>query len=181
MSGRAAVPKQRYMKVRQYRRHEETHEGFAADAAPAGALCPACTVTNDALSAAPWSHKRRPVDHHPHRHPHTRHSCNRGRKSPPRWPLLDARSAAMTAVGLAPDDIDLLRSAPPNFRPGFATPSVAWSQWCRRRCALPKNRPALDINAACSVFSMARLWRGGWLTTRAGSMPLLSVRSAFPP
>ena len=73
---------------------------------------------------------------------------------PPRWPF--RRKAGLARSGLAPAQIGCCICA--TLSAPDATPSVA----CQVQAALglPEDRPALDVNAACSGFLYGIAWRG---------------------
>ena len=105
------------------------------------------------------------MDHHPHRHPaapllHGR--GGRGHTGHRRSPSGAARS------GLAPEDIACCVAATP-------PPPLPRRAWHAVQAALhlPENRPAFDVNAACTGFLYAAAAAHGLLTTLGGRYALV--------
>lgn len=80
-----------------------------------------------------------------------------------------AARQALRRSGLAPEDIACCAAA--TLSSPTATPSIA----CRVQAALglPENRPAFDVNAACSGFIYAAAAAHGLLTTLGGRYALV--------
>ena len=124
-----------------------------------GGALPGRTITNDALSrmvdtSDAWITSRTGI--------RTRHYCTEA-KTPLHWPLLP-QSRRCSAAALP------RQTLPAAFAPPFPhrTPP--------KRClsgaggaALPENRPALDVNAACSGFLYGTAVARGLLATLGGS------------
>ncbi len=105
-----------------------------------------------------------------------RHWCTET-NPPPRWPLRP-QSRRCSRSGLAPADIACCVCA--TLSAPDATPSVA----CQVQAALglPENRPALDVNAACSGFSLRHRCGAGTAGDAGRAVcPCHRVRSPFPP
>ena len=137
-----------------------------------GGALPGRTITNDALSrmvdtSDAWITSRTGI--------RTRHWCTED-ESAATLAIAAARQA-LDRSGLAPGGHCLLCLRDP-FCPGCHPQAVA----CQVQAALglPENRPALDINAACSGFLYGMAVARGMLTTLGGSMPSSSGAKRFP-
>ena len=129
-----------------------------------GGALPGRTITNDALSrmvdtSDAWITSRTGI--------RTRHWCTED-ESAATLAIAAARQA-LDRSGLAPADIACCVCA--TLSAPDATPSVA----CQVQAALglPENRPALDINAACSGFLYGMAVARGMLTTLGGQYALV--------
>lgn len=129
-----------------------------------GGALPGRTITNDALSrmvdtSDAWITSRTGI--------RTRHWCTED-ESAATLAIAAARQA-LDRSGLAPADIACCVCA--TLSAPDATPSVA----CQVQAALglPENRPALDINAACSGFLYGMAVVRGMLTTLGGQYALV--------
>ncbi len=129
-----------------------------------GGALPGRTITNDALSrmvdtSDAWITSRTGI--------RTRHWCTED-ESAATLAIAAARQA-LDRSGLAPADIACCVCA--TLSAPDATPSVA----CQVQAALglPENRPALDINAACSGFLYGMAVARGLLTTLGGQYALV--------
>ena len=129
-----------------------------------GGALPGRTVTNDDLSrmvdtSDDWITSRTGI--------RTRHWCTEG-ESAATLAIAAARQA-LERSGLAPADIACCICA--TLSAPDATPSVA----CQVQAALglPENRPALDVNAACSGFLYGTAVARGLLATLGGRYALV--------
>ena len=129
-----------------------------------GGAIPGWTVTNEDLSrmvdtSDEWITSRTGI--------RTRHWCTED-ESAATLAIAAARQA-LDRSGLAPADIACCVCA--TLSAPDATPSVA----CQVQAALglPENRPALDINAACSGFLYGMAVARGMLTTLGGQYALV--------
>ena len=129
-----------------------------------GGALPGRTITNDALSrmvdtSDAWITSRTGI--------RTRHWCTED-ESAATLAIAAARQA-LDRSGLDPADIACCVCA--TLSAPDATPSVA----CQVQAALglPENRPALDINAACSGFLYGMAVARGMLTTLGGQYALV--------
>ena len=170
MSGRQLAD-QRYKKIPPDRRNEERMNGLQLIAT--GGAIPGRTVTNEDLSrmvdtSDEWITSRTGI--------RTRHWCTED-ESAATLAIAAARQA-LDRSGLAPADIACCVCA--TLSAPDATPSVA----CQVQAALglPENRPALDINAACSGFLYGMAVARGMADDSGRAVcPCHRVRSAFPP
>ena len=129
-----------------------------------GGALPGRTVTNEDLSRVvdtsdEWITTRTGI--------RTRHWCTEG-ESAATLAIAAARQA-LERSGLAPEQIACCVCA--TLSAPDATPSVA----CQVQCALglPEDRPALDVNAACSGFVYGTAVARGLLTTLGGQYALV--------
>ena len=129
-----------------------------------GGALPGRTITNDALSrmvdtSDAWITSRTGI--------RTRHWCTADESAATL--AIAAAKQALQRSGLAPADIACCVCA--TLSAPDATPSVA----CQVQAALglPENRPALDINAACSGFLYGMAVARGMLTTLGGQYALV--------
>ena len=129
-----------------------------------GGALPGRTVTNEELSRTvdtsdEWITTRTGI--------RTRHYCTEGENAATL--AIAAAKQALQRSGLAPADIACCVCA--TLSAPDATPSVA----CQVQAALglPENRPALDINAACSGFLYGMAVARGMLTTLGGQYALV--------
>ena len=106
------------------------------------------------------------MDHHPHRHPHPA-LLHRGENAATL--AIAAAKQALQRSGLAPADIACCVCA--TLSAPDATPSVACQ--VQAALALPENRPALDVNAACSGFLYGTAVARGLLATLGGRYALV--------
>ena len=110
-------------------------------------------------------HQRR-VDHHSHGHPHP--TLVHGGESAATLAIAAARQA-LERSGLTPEQIACCVCA--TLSAPDATPSVACQ--VQRALGLPEDRPALDVNAACSGFVYGTAVARGLLTTLGGQYALV--------
>ena len=129
-----------------------------------GGALPGRTVTNDDLSrmvdtSDDWITSRTGI--------RTRHWCTEGESAATL--AIAAAKQALARSGLAPADIACCICA--TLSAPDATPSVA----CQVQAALglPENRPALDVNAACSGFLYGTAVARGLLATLGGQYALV--------
>ena len=129
-----------------------------------GGALPGRTVTNDDLSrmvdtSDDWITSRTGI--------RTRHWCTEGESAATL--AIAAAKQALARSGLAPADIACCICA--TLSAPDATPSVA----CQVQAALglPENRPALDVNAACSGFLYGTAVARGLLATLGGRYALV--------
>ena len=129
-----------------------------------GGALPGRTVTNDDLSrmvdtSDEWITSRTGI--------RTRHWCTEEESAATL--AIAAAKQALERSGLAPADIACCICA--TLSAPDATPSVA----CQVQAALglPEDRPALDINAACSGFLYGTAAARGLLTTLGGQYALV--------
>ena len=129
-----------------------------------GGALPGRTVTNEELSrmvdtSDAWIASRTGI--------RTRHYCTEGENAATL--AIAAAKQALQRSGLAPADIGCCVCA--TLSAPDATPSVA----CQVQAALglPENRPALDINAACSGFLYGMGVARGLLATLGGQYALV--------
>ena len=87
-----------------------------------------------------------------------------------------SRRQALKRSGLAPEQIDCCVCA--TLSAPDATPSVACQ--VQRALGLPEDRPALDVNAACSGFVYGTAVARGLLTTLGGQYALVVGCEALP-
>ena len=124
-----------------------------------GGALPGRTVTNEDLSRVvdtsdEWITTRTGI--------RTRHWCTEG-ESAATLAIAAARQA-LERSGLAPEQIACCVCA--TLSAPDATPSVACQ--VQRALGLPEDRPALDVNAACSGFVYGTAVARGLLTTLGG-------------
>ncbi len=137
-----------------------------------GGALPGRTVTNEELSRTvdtsdEWITTRTGI--------RTRHYCTEGENAATL--AVAAAKQALQRSGLAPADIACCVCA--TLSAPDATPSVACQ--VQAALALPENRPALDVNAACSgFFCTARRWRAACWLRWAGGTRWLSARKHSP-
>ena len=131
-----------------------------------GGAIPGRTVTNEDLSrmvdtSDEWITSRTGI--------RTRHWCTED-ESAATLAIAAARQA-LDRSGLAPADIACCVCA--TLSAPDATPSVA----CQVQAALglPENRPALDINAACSGFVYGTAVARGLMATLGGRLSLIHI------
>ena len=129
-----------------------------------GGALPGRTVTNDDLSrmvdtSDDWITSRTGI--------RTRHWCTEGESAATL--AIAAAKQALARSGLAPADIACCICA--TLSAPDATPSVACQ--VQAALALPENRPALDINAACSGFLYGTAVARGLLATLGGQYALV--------
>ena len=129
-----------------------------------GGALPGRTVTNEDLSrmvdtSDEWITSRTGI--------RTRHWCTEDESTATL--AISAAKQALQRSGLAPADIACCVCA--TLSAPDATPSIA----CQVQAALglPENRPALDINAACSGFLYGMAVARGLLTTLSGQYALV--------
>ena len=129
-----------------------------------GGALPGRTVTNEDLSRVvdtsdEWITTRTGI--------RARHWCTDGENAATL--AVDAAKQALQRSGLAPADIGCCVCA--TLSAPDATPSVA----CQVQAALglPENRPALDVNAACSGFLYGTAVARGLLATLGGKYALV--------
>ena len=129
-----------------------------------GGALPGRTVTNEDLSRVvdtsdEWIATRTGI--------RARHWCTDGENAATL--AVDAAKQALQRSGLAPADIGCCVCA--TLSAPDATPSVA----CQVQAALglPENRPALDVNAACSGFLYGTAVARGLLATLGGKYALV--------
>ena len=129
-----------------------------------GGALPGRTVTNEELSRTvdtsdEWITTRTGI--------RTRHYCTEGENAATL--AIAAAKQALQRSGLAPADIACCVCA--TLSAPDATPSVA----CQVQAALdlPEDRPALDVNAACSGFLYGIAVARGLLTTLGGQYALV--------
>ena len=124
-----------------------------------GGALPGRTVTNEELSRTvdtsdEWITTRTGI--------RTRHYCAEGENAATL--AIAAAKQALQRSGLAPADIACCVCA--TLSAPDATPSVACQ--VQAALALPENRPALDVNAACSGFLYGTAVARGLLATLGG-------------
>ena len=143
-------------------RNEERMKGFQLIAT--GGALPGRTVTNEELSRTvdtsdAWITSRTGI--------RTRHWCTADESAATL--AIAAAKQALQRSGLAPADIACCVCA--TLSAPDATPSVA----CQVQAALglPENRPALDVNAACSGFLYGTAVARGLLATLGGQYALV--------
>ena len=129
-----------------------------------GGALPGRTVTNEDLSRVvdtsdEWITTRTGI--------RTRHWCTEG-ESAATLAIAAARQA-LERSGLAPEQIACCVCA--TLSAPDATPSVACQ--VQRALGLPEDRPALDVNAACSGFVYGTAVARGLLTTLGGQYALV--------
>ena len=129
-----------------------------------GGALPGRTITNDALSrmvdtSDAWITSRTGI--------RTRHWCTED-ESAATLAIAAARQA-LDRSGLAPADIACCVCA--TLSAPDATPSVACQ--VQRALGLPEDRPALDVNAACSGFLYGTAVARGLLATLGGQYALV--------
>ena len=129
-----------------------------------GGALPGRTVTNDDLSrmvdtSDDWITTRTGI--------RTRHWCTEGESAATL--AIAAAKQALQRSGLAPADIACCVCA--TLSAPDATPSVACQ--VQAALALPENRPALDVNAACSGFLYGTAVARGLLATLGGRYALV--------
>ena len=129
-----------------------------------GGALPGRTITNDALSrmvdtSDAWITSRTGI--------RTRHWCTED-ESAATLAIAAARQA-LERSGLSPSDISCCVCA--TLSAPDATPSVACQ--VQAALALPENRPALDVNAACSGFLYGTAVARGLLATLGGQYALV--------
>ena len=137
-----------------------------------GGALPGRTVTNEELSRTvdtsdAWITSRTGI--------RTRHWCTADESAATL--AIAAAKQALQRSGLAPADIACCVCA--TLSAPDATPSVA----CQVQAALglPENRPALDVNAACSGFLYGTAVARGLLATLAGQYALVIGCEALSP
>ena len=146
MSGKALAD-QRYKKISSDRRSETSMNGLQLIAT--GGALPGRTVTNEELSRTvdtsdEWITTRTGI--------RARHWCTEEESAATL--AIAAAKQALERSGLSPQDIACCVCA--TLSAPDATPSVACQ--VQRALGLPENRPALDVNAACSGSSTAPPW-----------------------
>ena len=156
-AGRAALPE-----IPSDRRNEESMKGLRLIAT--GGALPGRTVTNEELSRTvdtsdEWITTRTGI--------RTRHYCTEGENAATL--AIAAAKQALQRSGLAPADIACCVCA--TLSAPDATPSVACQ--VQAALALPENRPALDVNAACSGFLYGTAVARGLLATLGGQYALV--------
>ena len=129
-----------------------------------GGALPGRTVTNEELSRTvdtsdEWITTRTGI--------RTRHYCTEGENAATL--AIAAAKQALQRSGLAPADIACCVCA--TLSAPDATPSVACQ--VQAALALPENRPALDVNAACSGFLYGTAVARGLLATLGGRYALV--------
>ena len=129
-----------------------------------GGALPGRTVTNEELSRTvdtsdEWITTRTGI--------RTRHYCTEGENAATL--AIAAAKQALQRSGLAPADIACCVCA--TLSAPDATPSVACQ--VQAALALPENRPALDVNAACSGFLYGTAVARGLLATLGGQYALV--------
>ena len=131
-----------------------------------GGALPGRTVTNEELSRTvdtsdEWITTRTGI--------RTRHYCTEGENAATL--AIAAAKQALQRSGLAPADIACCVCA--TLSAPDATPSVACQ--VQAALALPENRPALDVNAACSGFLYGTAVARGLLATLGGQYALIAI------
>ena len=129
-----------------------------------GGALPGRTVTNEELSRTvdtsdEWITTRTGI--------RTRHYCTEGENAATL--AIAGAKQALQRSGLAPADIACCVCA--TLSAPDATPSVACQ--VQAALALPENRPALDVNAACSGFLYGTAVARGLLATLGGRYALV--------